>query len=770
MTDKDKTKDQLIEDLNELRNSITELGGTVEEPREDDAHGESREIDLEKLARQKQSALEERYRALFENNPIETIIVDHETKVTGSNLAKGRPGGRGPNIGDVMYKDYAGKHEIDMHKELVKCINSGVSKEFPKQKYGSKFLQIRISPFSEGAIITSIDITDRVLAENSMRKSQRQTRVLAHALENCSQPFAVGYPDGRIMTYNTAYCKLTGYSKEELSEVKRFKDITPEEWHEVMTKAEEKIRQTKQPQRFEKEYIRKSGSRVPVEVWEYPIFDSQGNLLHFYSFIIDINDRKLAEEALRKSEVRFHALLGDNPIETILVDQEARVIDSNLSKISSGGTAPNIGDVMFKDYAKELGVGMHTELIECMKSGASKEFPEKKYGNRFLRVKISPFSGGAIITSVDSTELKLLNETLKESREEYCKIFENAATAIVIVEEDMTLSMVNKAFEKFSGYSRQDLEGKMTWTEFVVEQDIETVKRYHARIRQRKGEMRGEYEFCFIDKTGNEKDVISNVGIISGTKRCIASLLDISSHKHELELRVAELREAHDELSQYSHILSYDLRAPLRAIRHYAEFLREDLEDTLNDDQKLYLDGLDRAVREAGDMVQDLLEFSRIEGQGVPIEKVHMGDFLRGLIDSIHVLSGVNVVIGNDWPAIEVQPPLLYNIFYRLIDNAVKFNKSPQKLIEIGWRAADEDSYEFYVRDNGIGIKPRYKEKIFGLFERLHTFEEYQGTGIGLAVVKKCTDKLGGSIRLESEPGEGSTFLVTLPRAQEKSE
>jgi signal transduction histidine kinase len=130
----------------------------------------------------------------------------------------------------------------------------------------------------------------------------------------------------------------------------------------------------------------------------------------------------------------------------------------------------------------------------------------------------------------------------------------------------------------------------------------------------------------------------------------------------------------------------------------------------------------------------------------------------------------VNVVIANDWPAIEVQPSLLYNIFYRLIDNAVKFNKSPQKLIEIGWKPADGEYHEFYVRDNGIGINLRYREKIFGLFERLHTSEEYQGTGIGLAVVKKCTDKLGGSIRLESKPGEGSTFFVTLPRAPEKRE
>ncbi len=130
----------------------------------------------------------------------------------------------------------------------------------------------------------------------------------------------------------------------------------------------------------------------------------------------------------------------------------------------------------------------------------------------------------------------------------------------------------------------------------------------------------------------------------------------------------------------------------------------------------------------------------------------------------------MNVVLGNDWPAIEVQSSLLYEIFYRLIDNGVKFNKSSQKLIEIGWREAAEDSYEFYVRDNGVGIKPRYREKIFGLFERLHTFEEYQGTGIGLAVVKKCTDKLGGTIRLESESGKGSTFFVTLPRVQGKSE
>ena len=471
MQDKGKTKEQLIEELDELRRRVAELEESKEERKEDETLAESREIDLEKLAKQRQSALEERYRTLFENNPIETIIVDHDAKVTGSNLSKERPGGRVPNIGNVMYKDFAGKHEINMHKELKQCMKSGESKEFPKQRYDGKYLQIRISPFSEGAIITSIDITDRVLAEDSMRKSQRQARVLAHALESSSQPFAVGYTDGRIMTYNTAYCKLTGYSKEELRKVKYFTDITPKEWHEVMAKAEDKIRQTKQPQHFEKEYIRKDGSRVPVEVIEHPIYDSKGALQHYYSFYMDIKERKHVEEALRKSETRYHALIETNPIETIIVDQEARVIDSNLSKISPGEAAPNIGDVMFKDYGEKLGVNMQTELIACMKSGVSKEFSEQKYDGRFLRIKISPFSGGAIITLVNITELKLLEETLEESRENCRRMFDNIGVASVIIEEDMTISMVNKEFKRLSGYSRQEVEDKKDWTEFVAKKD-----------------------------------------------------------------------------------------------------------------------------------------------------------------------------------------------------------------------------------------------------------------------------------------------------------
>ena len=769
MEDEGKTKEQLIDELNELRRRVAELKESEGEQKDEgEALSDSREIDLEKLTKQKQSALEERYRALFENSPIETIVVDHKARVTGSNLAKGKPGGRIPNIGDVMYKDFAGKHEINMYNELMKCMKSGVSKEFPKQKYNGSFLQIRISPFSEGAIITSIDITDRVLAEDSMRKSQRQLRVLAHALESSSQPFAVGYPDGRIMTYNAAFCKLTGYTKEELHKVKYFTDISPEEWHLVMEKAEAKIRQTQQPQRFETEYMRKDGSRVPVEVFEHPIYGSDGNLQNYYLFFSDIKNRKLMEGALREIEARYLALVENNPIETVIVDGEAKVIDSNLSVIYPGAKPPNIGDVMFRDYGREFGTDMHKELIACIKSGESKEFREQKYGDRYLCIKMSSFSGGAIITLVDKTALKGFDTSLKALKEDYRRMFDSIGTATVIIEGDMTLSMVNNEFERLSGYARQDLEGKMGLIEFVAKQEAETVKSYYTGIRD--GAMPTEYEFSFVDRKGNEKVMVSRVGKISGAKTYIVSLFDMSASEHELQLCVDELSQAHHEFTQYAQALSYDLRTPMRAIRNYVDFLREDLEETLKKDHKAYLDGLDRALREAGDLVEGLLALLQINEKGTPTEKVHMGDFFRELIDALRPLPDINIMIGgDDWPTIEAQPILLRQIFHALIDNAVKFNNSALKLIEIDWNAVDDEAFKFYVRDNGIGIKQRYKDKIFGVFERLHTLEEYPGTGIGLAIVKKCTVELGGSVHMESEFGAGSTFFVTIPKVKEKT-
>ncbi|MCP4538631.1 MAG: GAF domain-containing protein [Chloroflexi bacterium] len=237
----------------------------------------------------------------------------------------------------------------------------------------------------------------------------------------------------------------------------------------------------------------------------------------------------------------------------------------------------------------------------------------------------------------------------------------------------------------------------------------------------------------------------------------------------------AQLAEANVELSQYAYVVSHDLKTPLRAIHNYSDFLSQDLAETIDGDQKAYLDGLGRAVREAEELVDGLLALSRIGRRNVPVDPVNMGAFLQETIALLDLPTDVQIIMADDWPTIDVQPVLLGQIFQNLIGNAVKFTVSPHKRIELGWRSApssleekvtEEEStvYEFFVRDNGIGIDSRYHKQIFRVFERLHTSREYEGTGIGLAIVKKAVSQLDGSVRVESKLGEGSTFFVTLPK------
>ncbi len=241
----------------------------------------------------------------------------------------------------------------------------------------------------------------------------------------------------------------------------------------------------------------------------------------------------------------------------------------------------------------------------------------------------------------------------------------------------------------------------------------------------------------------------------------------------ELEQRVNErtkqLKEVNEmmklanmELSQYAYVVSHDLKAPLRAIRNYSDFLREDLEQSLDDDQKEYLDNLNIAVGQGEELVNDLLTLSRIERTEEAFEEIDIRAFILELAESLNLPDNVELIISDDLSVIKTDRILLKQILQNLIDNAIKFNNSASKHIQIGRSDTGGGNLEFFIQDNGIGIETRFFNKIFMVFQRLHTRTEYEGTGIGLAIVKKAAGKLGGDIRVESEPGKGSKFFITI--------
>jgi PAS domain S-box-containing protein len=254
----------------------------------------------------------------------------------------------------------------------------------------------------------------------------------------------------------------------------------------------------------------------------------------------------------------------------------------------------------------------------------------------------------------------------------------------------------------------------------------------------------------------------------AGHPRFIAVMIeDIRARvvaEEQLKAYTARLEAANHELAQYASVVSHDLKTPLRAIHNYADFLRIDLEGTLPGEQEHFLKSLGRAVRDAETMVDDLLQLTRIGRRHPDPEPVNLGEVAAELAETLRAAENAEVSVMGNAPVIVTERALVRQILQNLMSNAVKFNDSDPRRVEIGWTNPGHDRVGVYVKDNGIGIDPKYHGRIYNVFERLHDRNEYEGTGMGLAVVRKAVAHLGGEISLESATGAGSVFTVTLPK------
>jgi PAS domain S-box-containing protein len=262
----------------------------------------------------------------------------------------------------------------------------------------------------------------------------------------------------------------------------------------------------------------------------------------------------------------------------------------------------------------------------------------------------------------------------------------------------------------------------------------------------------------------------------------IGYCFDISDHRQadlvlaersrELEATNAALAASNAELEQFAYVASHDLREPLRMISSYLSLLERRYGELLDQDGHDFLffarDGALRMDR----LVMDLLEFSRIDRRGNPIVAMPLGEALFMVAHHLSVAigeSGARLDIPEDnAPTILGDASQISRLFQNVIGNAIKYRAADRvPEIRVSWRRLGAE-WEFAVADNGIGIETQYFDRIFGIFQRLHTRDKYEGTGIGLAVCKKIVERHRGRIWLTSEPGVGSTFFFTLPAAPEE--
>ncbi|NVL91218.1 MAG: PAS domain S-box protein [Desulfobacterales bacterium] len=542
-----------------------------------------------------------------------------------------------------------------------------------------------------------------------------------------------------------------------------------------------------------------------------------------------INQRRRAEEATKHAHAELNQIFSTAADGMRVVDKDFNVLRVNetfstLSGISNDEAA---GKKCYEVFRGHLCHTPECPLTRILGGEERVEFDVEKQRSDGVTVPCivtaTPFvgSGGELVGIVedfkDISERKRVYEQLQESEEKYKTLIESSLTG-TFIHQDGKYVFVSDRFAEIHGYEPGELPGKESLS--LVHPDEREALKEIASKRLDGGDVPERYEIRRLAKDGKTIwcEMMATRIEYAGRPAIMGNIMDISERKQaeaalqkardELEQRVEErtaklartteqlkleltgrmrvekelrlthkdlaiyadeLQAANEELSEYAYVAAHDLKAPLRAIRNYTDFLCEDLEESLDGDQKTYLDGLKLAVRQGEELAEDLLAFTEVGRRSGSIKTIDTGIFLRELIASLNLSSDVEVVMGDDWPTIDTEPTLLRQIFQDLIKNAVKFNHSPRKRVELGWSLVGEDRYEVFVHDNGIGIEPRHYEQIFRVFQRLHSRKEFAGTGLGLAIVRKAAGKLHGSVRVESKPGQGSTFFIALPKTKKET-
>lgn len=388
--------------------------------------------------------------------------------------------------------------------------------------------------------------------------------------------------------------------------------------------------------------------------------------------------------------------------------------------------------------------------------------------------------GGLFFLNAGMRERIHTEHMIHEREKQLSLITDNLPGLVARLDRDLRYRFVNATYEKWFGHPIQDILGR-TMREIV---GPEAAKKAEPRARLALSGQRVDFEnqittvkgermtllVTFVPDAGSDGAVRGMFVVamdITGLKRAEDEIRKLNSDlEQRVANRTAELEAANKELEAFSYSVSHDLRAPLRTVDGFSQAVMEDYGDQLPAEGKRYLELVRNGAQRMGNLIDDLLTFSRLSRLPLSRQQVNMARlvdecFLELGLEGLRKTRTIEVERGA-FPLCDGDSTLLKQVWINLISNALKYTRKCEKArIEIGCRE-ENGGKVFYIRDNGTGFDMQYAGKLFGVFQRLHRAEDYEGTGVGLAIVQRVVHRHGGRICAESKPGEGAAFYFTL--------
>jgi PAS domain S-box-containing protein len=541
--------------------------------------------------------------------------------------------------------------------------------------------------------------------------------------------------------------------------------------------------------------LKADGNSVWMDKAKIPLFNSEGEVQVLLGVFEDITEQRRAEEELKASEARYRFLFEQNPVPMLIYETGSLVLLAvNDAFIAGYGySREEASKLLLPDLYPESEKKAIAGLAKTLKGHAYVgEWHHLKKDGTMMTIEARShgfsFEGRPARIAVinDLTDRKEAEEALRRSEQRFKQLLESITDYTYSVEISggcPVKTAHGSGCEKVTGFTPADYAtDAQLWLRMVHSDDRRRVEHYadpllegkeipaiEHRIIHKNGDVRWVRNTYVLKRDAGGR-VAGYDGLISDiTERKLAED-EIQKLNAELEDRVArrtaQLEAANKELEAFSYSVSHDLRAPLRHASGYVDLVMKKFKSDLNEKGRHYLNSIADSVHQMGVLIDDLLQFSRTGRTEMRMSRTDMDGLVRETAENLRRDNPGRAV---EWtiaplPAVFCDGSMLKLVWMNLMSNAVKFTRTRDKaLIEIGAREADGETI-FSVADNGVGFDMKYAQKLFGVFQRLHSMAEFEGTGIGLANVRRIITRHDGRTWAEARPDEGATFYFSLPK------